>query len=107
MNYEAVLVQLGYTQNDASIQKIKRILSKCDLTDKELQHIVELNDKLKPYLSYITMSNSYDYFKIKYEKSPQNIKEDIINMIENWSDKYKIAIQKVENKETYYITHKI
>lgn len=107
MDYKAVLIQLQYNTNDASVEKIKQILSKCDLTDKELQHIVELNDKLKPYMCYITMSNSHDYFKIKYEKSNQNAKENIVDMIENWSNKYKICVEKVENKETYYITKKI
>lgn len=107
MDYEAILVQLGYNENEASIEKIKRVLSKCDLSEKELQHIVELNNKLKPFLSYIMMSNSHDCFKIKYEKSAQNIKNELINIIEEWSKKYKINIKKIEGKETYYIVGKI
>lgn len=103
MNKEGILVELGYTANEAEIEKLNRILSKCDFDNTVLSKIITLNDKLKIFDGYIAMSNSEDYFKIKNEsQNPENQKaaEDIIL---TWSKKYKIEVEKVKNKNTYYI----
>lgn len=104
MNEEGILVALGYSVNDATINQLRGILSKCDFEDNELDRIIMLNDKLKIYGAYIAMSNSNNYFKIKNEAQSQEHKNAVRELIFNWSDKYKLKLQKVENKETYYIT---
>lgn len=104
MNEEGILVSLGYSVNEATLKQLRGILSKCDFESNELERIVMLNDKLKIYDAYVAMSNSNDYFKVKYEKTSESQKEAVLDIIFGWSEKFKLKVQKVENKETYYIT---
>ena len=103
MSEEGILLALGYTSSEAVITQLRGILSKCDFTDTELEHIVTLNDKLKIYDAYIAMSNTNPYFKIKNEAATKERKEAVVDMIKTWSDKFNIALEKVPNKDTYYI----
>ena len=49
------------------------------------------------------MSNSNDYFKIKLEAPSQELKEEAREKVMHFADKYKVNLQKVDGKETYYI----
>lgn len=99
MEISALLNQLGYNENDATTAQVKRILNNCD--GLNLSSIITLNDRLKPLGSFVAMSGSEDVFKIKNAgKTP-----DALNVIENWAEKNKINIKKV-NETTHYILGK-
>lgn len=99
MEISALLNQLGYNENDATTAQVKRILNNCD--GLNLSSIITLNDHLKPLGGFVAMSGSEDVFKIKNEgKTP-----DALNVIENWAEKNKINIKKV-NETTHYILGK-
>ena len=100
MEISALLNQLGYNENDATIAQVKRILNNCD--GLNLNSIVTLNDHLKPLGSFVAMSGSEDVFKIK---STQEMKENVLNVIENWAEKNKMNIKKI-NETTHYILGK-
>ncbi|MSN95648.1 type II secretion system protein [Campylobacter sp. FMV-PI01] len=103
MSEEGILVSLGYVLNDATLLQLRGILSKCDFTNSELESIINLNDKLKIHGAYIAMSNSNDYFKIKNQPENDREKESVRDIIFAWANKHKINLEKVQNKETYYI----
>ena len=99
MEISALLNQLGYNENDVTAAQVKRILNNCD--GLNLSSIITLNDHLKPLGGFVAMSGSEDVFKIKNAgKTP-----DALNVIENWAEKNKINIKKV-NETTHYILGK-
>ena len=99
MEISALLNQLGYNENDATAAQVKRILNNCD--GLNLSSIITLNDHLKPLGGFVAMSGSEDVFKIKNaSKTP-----GALNVIENWAEKNKISIKKV-NENTHYILGK-
>jgi len=99
MEISALLNQLGYNENDATTAQVKRILNNCD--GLNLSSIITLNDHLKPLGGFVAMSGSEDVFKIKNaSKTP-----GALNVIENWAEKNKINIKKV-NETTHYILGK-
>ena len=99
MEISALLNQLGYNENDVTTAQVKRILNNCD--GLNLSSIITLNDHLKPLGGFVAMSGSEDVFKIKNAgKTP-----DALNVIENWAEKNKINIKKV-NETTHYILGK-
>ena len=99
MEISALLNPLGYNENDATAAQVKRILNNCD--GLNLSSIITLNDHLKPLGGFVAMSGSEDVFKIKNAgKTP-----DALNVIENWAEKNKINIKKV-NETTHYILGK-
>lgn len=99
MEISALLNQLGYNENDATTAQVKRILNNCD--GLNLSSIITLNDHLKPLGGFVAMSGSEDVFKIKNaDKTP-----GALNVIENWAEKNKINIKRV-NETTHYILGK-
>ena len=95
MEISALLNQLGYNENDATAAQVKRILNNCD--GLNLSSIITL----KPLGSFVAMSGSEDVFKIKNAgKMP-----GALNVIENWAEKNKINIKRV-NETTHYILGK-
>lgn len=103
MNEEKILLALGYSVNDGTINKLRNILSKSDLNESEIDKILALNEKIDMYDSNVMMSNSHDYFKIKIQSSDPKEIEAANEIINAWAKKHKILIKKLENKETYYI----
>ncbi len=103
MEISALLNQLGYNENDATTAQVKRILNNCD--GLNLSSIITLNDHLKPLGSFIAMSGSEDVFKIKNAGKTPDAQSDALNVIENWAEKNKINIKKV-NETTHYILGK-
>ena len=104
MEISALLNQLGYNENDATIAQVKRILNNCD--GLNLNSIVTLNDHLKPLGSFVAMSGSEDVFKIKNAGKTPGAQSDALNVIENWAEKNKVNIKKIK-ETTHYILGKV
>lgn len=100
---EAVLKQLGYTPNEALMEQISRIEANTNGYDKIQKHILELHEQLKVDDSFIAMSNSRDAFKIKIEAPSDERKAEALERLDHFTEKYKIALEKVPGKDTYYI----
>ncbi|MDF1879875.1 hypothetical protein JHD50_00935 [Sulfurimonas sp. MAG313] len=100
---EAILRQLDYTPNEALKEQIGRIISNTTAFDKIEKHIMELHKQLKVDGSYIAMSSSEDYLKIKIDAPSVELTQEAHTKIQHWSDKYKVATSKVDQKDTYYI----
>jgi len=100
---EAILRQLDYTPNDALKEQMGRIIGNTIAFDKIEKHLMELHKQLKVDGSYIAMSNSEDYFKIKIDAQSTALTQEAHAKISHWSEKYKVETEKVENKDTYYI----
>lgn len=100
---EAILRQLDYTPNEALKEQVGRIVNNTKSFEKIEKHIMELHKQLKVDGSYISMSNTKDYFKVKVEAPSLALSEEAHEKIQHWSEKYKIEMARVEKKETYYI----
>jgi len=103
MQRAAMLTQLGYTPNDALLQQLGEIESNTVGYDKIQKHIMDLHDHLKVNNAYIALSNSNSYFKIKIESTSEELAQEAHEKVIHFSEKFKIDITKLENKETYYI----
>jgi len=101
---EALLTQLGYSKNDQTLKQINDIIANTNGFDKFSQHIPSFNDALAVEKGFIAMSNSEDYLKIKCDEdsNAKNL-EAFTALVMHWSDKYKLELKKVDNKNTYYI----
>ncbi len=101
---EALLTQLGYTKSNQTIKQINDIIANTKGFDKFSQHIPSFNDALAVEKAFIAMSNSEDHLKIKCEEDPSADNLSAFNaLVKHWADKYKLEIEKVNNKNTYYI----
>lgn len=103
MQSDAMLKQLGYVANDALLKQLKRIEKNTVGYEKIQKHIMDLHDHLKVDNGYVAMSNSNDCFKIKIESLSPELAEEAHEKISHFSEKYKVKINKLENKDTYYI----
>jgi hypothetical protein len=103
MQHDAILNQLGYSPNEALMEQIDRIIANTHGFDKIEKHMLELHNALKVDGSYIAMSNSNDHFKIKLEAPSPELMEEAREKVAHFEEKYKVELQKVEGKETYYI----
>lgn len=101
---EALLAQLGYTKTEQTLKQINDIIVNTDGFEKFSQHIPSFNDALAVEKGYIAMSNSVNYLKIKCN---EDIDADNLsaftNLVKHWADKYKLELEQVDNKNTYYI----
>ena len=100
---EAILQQLDYTPNEALKEQMGRIIQNTLAFEKIEKHIMELHKQLKVDGSYIAMSNSEDFFKIKIDAPSPALTEEAHEKIQHWSKKYKVQTSRVEKKDTYYI----
>ena len=100
---EGLLTQLGYNADKNSLKELENIRKNTKGFENIKKHIISLNDRLKPYDSYVAMSNSNPYFKIKIDTDNKNFIDEAKETIDRWREKYKINLKKVEGKETYYI----
>ncbi len=106
MRRDAILRQLGYSVTPNALEQVGRVIENTREFDYVEKHLIALNDALKPRLSFVAISSSYDYFKIKNEAEGEEIVKSVNEMINNWSKKYKIELEKVPNKQTYYVLGK-
>jgi len=103
MQDKAMLIQLGYTPNDALVEQFKKIKQNTTGYEKIEKHIMDLNDHLKVENAYVALSNSKDYLKIKVESPTPELAQEAHEKIKRFSEKFKVQIEKIPNKETYYI----
>ncbi len=96
---EALLMQLGYRTNDGAQEQLKKIIHQTSGYADIKKHLLALHDNLKHHNSFVSLSSSQDFFKIKNENNSQ----EATTYIEKWAKKYKVELQKVAGKETYYI----
>lgn len=98
-----MLTQLGYAPNEALMNQLEKIEQNTSGYEKIQKHIMDLHDHLKVDGSFVALSNSEDCFKIKIEaKSPELVGE-AHEKVRHFSDKFKVTVNKLDNKETYYI----
>lgn len=100
---EGLLTQFGYSVTPSSLEQARRIVENTKGFKNVEKHLVSLNDKLQNYLGFVGLSGSKDYFKIKNTSPDEEVRKIVEKTIHDWSDKYKIEVQKVPNKETYYV----
>lgn len=100
---EGLLTQFGYSITPSSKQQAEAIIANTKGFDSVERHLIALNDKLKSYDGFVGLSSSKYYFKIKNTSEDESIRKLVNDMILHWSKKYKIEIEKVPNKETYYV----
>jgi len=100
---EAILRQLDYIPNEALKEQMGRIIDNTTAFNKIEKHVMELHKQLKVDGSYIAMSNSEDYFKIKIEAPSTELTDEAHEKIKHWSEKYKTEVSRVQGKDTYYI----
>jgi len=101
---EALLVQLGYTENDQTLKQINNIISHTKNFKHFSQHIPSFNDALRVEKAFIAMSNSQPYLKIKCEEDSSADNLSAFNdLVKHWSEKYKLELKPIEGKNTYYI----
>lgn len=103
MQRDAMLTQLGYKPNSALINQLERIENNTSGYEKIQKHIMDLHNALKVDGSFVALSNSEDYFKIKVEAPSAALAEEAHEKIQHFSNKFKVKVKKLENKETYYI----
>ena len=103
MQKEAMLTQLGYLPNTALIKQLEQIEKNTVCYEKIQKHIMDLHDHLKVDGSFVALSNSEACFKIKVEASSTELADEAHEKIKHFSDKFKVTVNKLDNKETYYI----
>jgi len=103
MQRDAMLTQLGYAPNDALVQQLQRIEENTVGYEKIQKHIMDLHDHLKVDDSFVALSNSEDCFKIKIEAKSPELTQEAHEKVKHFSDKFKVIVNKLDNKETYYI----
>ena len=101
---EVLVKQLGMGDSKHEIEQMQKVIENTEGFDKFASHIISLNDFLKHLKGYIALSNSVDKLKIKCdENDSKEILQEFHDKIAAWSHKYKVKVEKVYNKETYYI----
>ncbi len=100
---ETLLVQLGYPVNEAMLAQAERSISSTPNFDSFSKHILSLKDELAHYEGYIALSNSRDALKIKTDSNKKETIEAYSNLLQRWSNKYKVDLEQVSGTNTYYI----
>jgi len=103
MQREAMLTQLGYSPNDALVKQLEEIENNTPGYEKIQKHIMDLHDHLKVNNSYVALSNSNNHFKVKIESQTPELAQEAHEKVQHFSEKFKVTINKLDKKETYYI----
>jgi len=103
MTHDAILNQLGLIPNETLLVQLENIEKNTHGYEKIIKHIMDLHETLKTSESYVALSNSNDYFKIKIDATSDISKSEAKEKINHFCEKYKVEIQKVDGKPTYYI----
>lgn len=104
MTPEVLVKQLGMGDSSHEIEQMQKVIDNTDGFEKFASHIISLNDYLQHVKGYIALSNSVNKLKIKCdENDSKEILEEFHEKVQSWANKYKVKLEKVHNKETYYI----
>jgi len=103
---ENILIQLNYPVNESTTKQLEAIIQNTPGFFDFAKHIFSLNDELKKYDAVVALSNTNNYLKLKCNSKLDSEINDFKETIESWANKYKLNLQQVENKNTYYILGK-
>ena len=105
---EVIVSQLEIGKTESSIKQAEQAMKNTKDFEKFSKHIISLNDKLKHMHGFVSLSNSEHYFKIKCDSSNDSseIIKEFTAEVEHWSNKYDVELQKVQDKDVYYIIGK-
>lgn len=103
MHRQAILTQLGYSVSENTLAQLERVIANTVGFEHVEKHLITLHDALKPYYSFVALSSTKDYFKIKNEAHDTEMVDEVNEMITKWAIKYKITLEKVPHKNTYYV----
>ena len=103
MSHEALLIQLGYNPNESTLAQLGRIVANTAGFEHIQKHLITLHDTLKVHHAFVALSNNKDYFKIKMGEQNKQKGEEVEEIILKWSEKYKITLEQVPHKSTYYV----
>lgn len=100
---EGLVRQLGYNLDEKHVAQMRAIVENTQNFKAIKTHILALNDHLHPLESFVAMSNSENYLKAKIDTRNEARIKEASEVIHKWATKYKVRLQKVANKDTYYI----
>jgi len=101
---DTILTQLNYTINESSQKQANKAIDNTVDFDKFAKHLISLNDNLKHVNAYVALSNNSDKFKIKSDNLDNDaLLEEFHEIVKKWSNKYKVSLETIPNKEVYYI----
>ena len=103
MHKQAILTQLGYSVTPNAEAQIERVINNTAGFEHIEKHLVTLHDALKVHHGFAALSSNKDYFKIKNEAVGEEEVALANDIIAKWANKYKIVLEKVSNKNTYYV----
>lgn len=98
MELQALLKQLGYNDDEASLNLIKRAFNETD--GMQVDSVIALNDHLKPLGGYVALSGSAPRLKVKLPAGEAG--DDAANIAIAWASKNKLGLKMI-NENTYYI----
>lgn len=96
---DALLLQLGYTLTSGTRDMLKRIIKNTPGYEELKMRILSLQKTLEPYGSFVGLSSSENFFKIKNKTNSQ----EAYALIDQWSKKYKVNLVETNEGNTYYI----
>ena len=105
-NIENILIQFNYPVNDATTKQLEDITKNTDNFYDFAQHLFTLSDDLKSVNAVVALSNSKDYLKLKSNSKIDSEIEKFSEIVNFWASKFKVTLEKVDNKNTYYIIGK-
>ena len=105
-NIENILIQFNYPVNDATTKQLENIIDNTDNFFDFAQHLFSLSDDLKAVNAVVAMSNSKNYLKIKSNSKIDSEIDKFNEIVDFWANKFKVTVEKIENKNTYYIIGK-
>ena len=102
---EVLVSQLNIGKTDIAIELATKAIENTNQFDKFSKHIISLNDNLKHMSGFVSLSNSKPYLKIKCDSQNDSteIVQEFTQEINHWANKYNVELQKVDNKDVYYI----
>ncbi len=103
MSNDAILKQLDYTVTQSALAQVEKVKNNTHGFDYVEKHLITLHNQLKAHLSYVALSSNKDFFKIKNEAKGDEMIAEVNEIISRWSKKFKIDIEKVPEKNTYYV----
>ena len=103
MQKQAILTQLGYSVTPNAEAQLERVINNTVGFEHVEKHLIVLHDALQVHHSFVALSSNKDYFKIKNEATSAEEIAEVNEMISKWAAKYKITLEKVPNKNTYYV----
>ena len=103
MTHEALLTQLGYTVNAGALAQIDYAIANTPGFNHIDKHLITLHDHLEPHSSFVALSSNKPYFKIKNMATNEDEIQEVNQIIQKWAEKFKIKLEKVSGKETFYV----